>query len=168
MGTAWDVHRCAGPESMCSPFSRVSCVCVCVCIPRWIWRMLGCYRQQRAPWSFWRTKATEPPPLLPSFLLSLKYSRRGFGETFSKKFASKNCLSSHCNPFLSLEFVSAKISKFSLSVFEIQKKRKLSFHSIKPGLLLVNFVLLLPPRYVRERKILFHLLNDWNRERIKV
>lgn len=42
----------------------------------------------------------------PSFLLlSLKYSRRGFGETFSKKFASKNC------PFLSLEFSSRSIIK---------------------------------------------------------
>lgn len=41
----------------------------------------------------------------PSFLLlSLKYSRRGFGETFSKKFASKNC------PFLSLEFSSRSIT----------------------------------------------------------
>lgn len=158
--------------SRCVPLSAVFRVCVCVYTSLDLKdvRMLSA---TTGPWSFWRTKATEPPPLLPSFLLSLKYSRRGFGETFSKKFASKNCLSSHCNPFLSLEFVSAKISKFSLSVFEIQKKKKiiqllLSFHSIEPGLLLVNFVLLPPPRYVRGRKILFHLLNDWNRERIKV
>lgn len=51
----------------------------------------------------------------------------------------------------------------SLRLRDSKKKKiiQLSFHSIKPGLLLVNFVhhlLLAPPRYVRGRKILFHLL----------
>lgn len=68
----------------------------------------------------------------PSFLLlSLKYSRRGFGETFSKKFASKNC------PFLSLEFSSRSIT--------FKKKRKSSnYHFVQPGnriILLVNFTI---------------------------
>lgn len=62
----------------------------------------------------------------PSFLLlSLKYSRRGFGETFSKKFASKNC------PFLSLANPSLEFSSRSIT-FKKKKKKKiieLSFYS---------------------------------------
>lgn len=93
--------------SRCVPLSAVFRARVCVCTPRWIWRMLGCYRQQRAPWSFWRTKATEPPPLL--FFLSLKYSKL-FRKSLHRKIVPSASL------FVSREFSNSFPRKFQNSL----------------------------------------------------
>lgn len=137
MGTAWDVHRCARDPRVdvfpLSPVFRVR-IYLCVCTPRWIWRMLGCYRQQRAPWSFWRTKATELPPPLP-FLPSSSslWNIRGAdsGKLFRKSLHRKIV------PFC----LSNSLRDRSLS----KKKRKSSnYHFVQPGnriILLVNFTI---------------------------
>lgn len=128
------MHRCARdprcvPPFVFRPVFRVRiylCVCVYTSLDLKDVRMLSATTgpvKLLKDESHGATTASSFPSFL---LLSLKYSRRGFGETFSK-----NC------PFLSLEFSSRSIT--------FKKKRKSSnYHFVQPGnriILLVNFTI---------------------------
>lgn len=112
MGTAWDVHRCAGPSRCVPLFSRVSCVYTSLDLKDV--RMLSA---TRGPVKLlWRTKATEPPSassFLPLFEIFLSISRKLFRKSLQIVHSPP--------PFVSRKFLSrarTKISKFSPSSIE--------------------------------------------------
>lgn len=148
---------------MCSPFSRVSCVCVCVYTSldlkdvRMLSATTGPVKLLKDESHGATTSSSFLPPLFEIFEARIR------GNFFEKVCIEKLSLLALQSLLVSRIRFCENFKILSLRLRDSKKKKiiQLSFHSIKPGLLLVNFVhhlLLAPPRYVRGRKILFHLL----------
>lgn len=148
---------------MCSPFSRVSCVCVCVYTSldlkdvRMLSATTGPVKLLKDESHGATTSSSFLPPLFEIFEARIR------GNFFEKVCIEKLSLLAFQSLLVSRIRFCENFKILSLRLRDSKKKKiiQLSFHSIKPGLLLVNFVhhlLLAPPRYVRGRKILFHLL----------